>query len=158
MPKVRKYTRWEAGRVVGNLTLVERTARKVSGAWVWRCRCQCGSMVEASVMTLNNNPNHRGCKGCHSKHQSERATASMGKMRERWRVAAEWYADGMSMAEVGKHLGVSKQRVEQIIKRFSADVTVRTAVQCLSLQALREAIAEMPMKTQRRIYVKYWRA
>lgn len=51
-------------RVFGKLTVIEATTKRVpkSGAVIWRCRCECGNIVEISSNNLTSS-NSKSC-GC----------------------------------------------------------------------------------------------
>lgn len=67
------------GKRFGRLTVIEETdKRKDNGSVVWKCKCDCGNIIEVSSKRLINNIN-LSC-GC---YQKERQNYSMNKLHEK---------------------------------------------------------------------------
>lgn len=66
----------------GRLTVLEKTdKRQDGGSIVWKCKCDCGNIVEISSKRLRNNIN-LSC-GC---YQKERQKYSMSKLQNRQQI------------------------------------------------------------------------
>ena len=70
------------GQKFGKLTVLEKTnKRQDGGSIVWKCKCDCGNIVEISSKRLRNNINV-SC-GC---YQKERQKYSMSKLQNRQQI------------------------------------------------------------------------
>ena len=56
-----------------------------------------------------------GCKSCHKNFITIMSTITDHEMVDRYRTIAKLSKDGYSLAEIGSMLGMSKQRVWQIL-------------------------------------------
>lgn len=75
-----RYNRLDlTGKKIGRLTVLQETKkREGSGSIIWKCKCDCGNIVEVSSKKLKNNL-ALSC-GC---YQKERQKYSMSKLHKR---------------------------------------------------------------------------
>lgn len=43
-----------SGKRFGKLTVLEKTDKRIGGSITWKCRCDCGNMIEVNTRDLNN--------------------------------------------------------------------------------------------------------
>lgn len=97
------------GRTFGRLTALRPTARRAGSSIVWECRCACGALAKVSLNLLRQGRT-RSC-GClflervHHQHQTPRR-----------QQAVNLRAAGWPVTQIAQMLGVSKQRVSQLLR------------------------------------------
>ena len=69
------------GKKFGKLTVLEATDKRKDNCIVWKCKCDCGNIIEVSSKRLKNNIN-MSC-GC---YQKERQKYSMNKLHKKQAV------------------------------------------------------------------------
>lgn len=48
----KQITNNKIGKTYGKLTVLEKTNKTVAGGWIWKCKCECGNIVEVSSASL----------------------------------------------------------------------------------------------------------
>lgn len=96
----------------GRLVAIEPTKKRLRRSVVWRCRCDCGVMVEVETQSLTN-----GCKrscGCII------ATA-MREAAARYRPAVRAYLQGReSLRVVANRFGLNFRKLHERVRRATA--------------------------------------
>ena len=91
------------GRTFDLLT-VEGEGERRGGASTWACVCVCGGRIELPLRELKR-PGPKNC-GCQSPHET---------YRQRRAEIAQLHRDGFNCQVIGEQLGISRQRVHQIL-------------------------------------------
>ncbi len=107
----------------GRLTAIWPTGRTAgTGNAVWLCWCECGYTTDVAAHSLR----HGGTESCYECSEAARvrgraagAAANRRKGVERRASVRKLLADGRTQAEIAKILGVSRQRVSQIVNESS---------------------------------------
>jgi hypothetical protein len=103
------------GQTFGLLTALRPTAeRRGDGVVVWLCRCACGRQARATSADLLRG-GKRSC-GCLPRGPGRGWRKDPAKAARRLAQARALRAQGLSLAEVGRRLGVSKQRVHHLLR------------------------------------------
>ncbi len=92
----------------GRLTAKKNLGRTPEGDYLWLCDCACGNVAVVRSSLLASRSKH-SC-GCLGKESYSRRRSPKRQQ------AIELVAQGLSYAQVGKELGVSRQRVHQYIR------------------------------------------
>lgn len=93
-----------SGREFGGWTVLRRSGSAADGSALWLCRCKCGAERAVKGRYLTSLRSTR-CRPCGSRDwQAARREEAM-KLR----------AAGLTLAEIGRELGVSKQRAHQLL-------------------------------------------
>lgn len=99
----------------------ERIGTAKNGSALFRCTCKCGAVFERHAGDLRRRRN--GCPKC--RKDAQRNATQLGTHRTelfeactpRLQEIAAWRRGGMMLKEIAAKLGVSKQRVHQLLKK-----------------------------------------
>lgn len=58
--------------IIGNLTLIEPTQKRIHNNVIWICKCKCGNIIEKSTSYLGDKKTKKQCKECSLKSQKEK--------------------------------------------------------------------------------------
>lgn len=55
------HSKWRPGKKIGKLTLIEEVGRTERGLVIWKCRCDCGNIIEKSTHHLDEKSQCQEC-------------------------------------------------------------------------------------------------
>lgn len=101
----------QRGRISGKLTVQVFVGVDGYGNSLWECHCQCGGRTVLTPSGMN-----RGHCGCVPSRQGQGASCKKSPLIP---VMVELRSQGMSMGQIAAQVGVTRQRVQQQLKRHS---------------------------------------
>ena len=104
----------EVGKKYGRLEI--KRVEKVGRIWYCECECECGKRCR-NVLSNVVKGRSESC-GCIKRERCER---EMGESLERYGSAISRYEAGESMASIAKDLGISRQRLSVLMKRWRSE-------------------------------------
>lgn len=65
------------GQKFGRLTVIEKTNKRQGGRIIWKCRCDCGNIVDVNGTSLRNGTT-KSC-GCYRREKSSKQMINLNK-------------------------------------------------------------------------------
>jgi hypothetical protein len=102
----------------GRLTPLRSTDKRTHGSVVWLCRCDCGNLTEVACNDLMAQPGDSSTKSCGC---LRRETPGRRKNINLRKQVLQLREDGLTYREIGKELGISGCRADQLHKSALRD-------------------------------------
>lgn len=143
-------TKLPAG-IFGRLTPLRQLGISADDSAIWECRCSCGKLIHISYKSLCNSKRPScGCLQRELKDQKERA------LEERLDRIELLLSQGNSLSEVGQQLGVSPQRISQLLqKRDKKIADIRKSLQGCPHRWTEEERVLLGTKSDRSLSVQF---
>lgn len=96
----------------GKLVAIKPTKKRSGGHVIWACMCDCGKLAEVAACHLRKFAEGRGGTGSCGCANNTNCDDRDGRLNSIIKLKAE----GLSMAEIGERVGLSKTRVVQLLR------------------------------------------
>lgn len=141
------------GQHFGRLTALERLDKKRGSSFLWRCRCDCGGMVETSANSLLSG-NTRSC-GCLRVEAIKRTNARYGSVADRMRLVDGTCVDRIERSRLQKNNTSGCTGVQARGDKWIAVLTFKKEVHYLGIFETQQEAIEARKEAEKRFFGEF---